>query len=150
VPVPKASNSSSLSLIVRRTIRASPERLFAAWTEAERLVSWWGPANVACPAAEIDLRVGGRYRIANTMPDGSTLWIAGEFLQIERPRLLVYSWRLEPEDTATERVTVRFESRGDATDVIVSHEHIADATTRDQHRLGWEGCLDGLQAYCAD
>jgi uncharacterized protein YndB with AHSA1/START domain len=148
--VPKAHSSSSLSLIVRRTIRASPERLFAAWTEAERLTAWWGPANVACPAAEIDLRVGGRYRIANTMPDGGTLWIAGEFLQIERPRLLVYSWRLEPSDTATERVTVRFESRGDATDVIVSHEHIADAAIRDQHGKGWEGCLDGLAAYIAD
>jgi uncharacterized protein YndB with AHSA1/START domain len=138
----------SVNLIVRRTIRASPERLFAAWTEPERIKTWWGPAHISCPAAEIDLRVGGRYRIANRMPDGSLLWIAGEFLRIEPPQMLVYSWRIEPDEHATERVTVRFEARGADTEVVVSHEHIADEKIRDQHAQGWEGCLDGLAQYC--
>jgi uncharacterized protein YndB with AHSA1/START domain len=65
--------SENLSLIVRRTIAATPARLFDAWTTPELLTQWWGPANVTCPAAEVDLRVGGQYRIANQMPDGSVL-----------------------------------------------------------------------------
>jgi uncharacterized protein YndB with AHSA1/START domain len=140
-------NSATVNLIVRRTIRAKAERLFAAWTEPDQIKAWWGPANVSCSAAEIDLQVGGSYRIANKMPDGKVLWITGEFLRIEPPRVLVYSWRLEPGGNATERVTVRFDPRGDATDVIVLHEQIADATVRDRHEQGWHGCLDGLAEH---
>jgi uncharacterized protein YndB with AHSA1/START domain len=136
-----------MNLIVRRTIHAGAEQLFAAWTEPGRIMEWWGPANVSCPAAEIDLRVGGRYRIANKMPDGGVEWITGEFLRIEPPQVLVFTWRLESGGDATERVTVRFEARGDKTDVVVLHEQILDAGTRDRHEHGWHGCLDGLARY---
>lgn len=141
--------SGSTSLVVRRTIRAGADFLFAAWTEPDRLRKWWGPGRVVCDAAEIDLRVGGRYRIANRMPDGSVIWILGEFERIERPRRLVYTWRVEPapESASAERVTVRFEPRDGATEVIVVHELIPDAATRDRHHAGWEGCLDKLSAY---
>jgi uncharacterized protein YndB with AHSA1/START domain len=50
---------SLLDLVVRRTIRASAERLFAAWTELEHFLDWWGPASVDCVLFEIDLQVGG-------------------------------------------------------------------------------------------
>jgi uncharacterized protein YndB with AHSA1/START domain len=80
-----------LTLVVRRTIGASPERVFDAWTKPERLRLWWGPRDVTCTAAEVDLRVGGRYRIANQFPDGRVVWISGQFECIEPPRLLVYS-----------------------------------------------------------
>jgi len=61
-----------LTLVVRRTIGASPERVFDAWTKPERLRLWWGPRGVTCTAAEVDLRVGGRYRIANQFPGAIT------------------------------------------------------------------------------
>ena len=53
--------------------------MFAAWTTPELLRQWWGPTGVRCIAAEIDLRVGGTYRIGNEIPDGSVIWISGEF-----------------------------------------------------------------------
>ncbi|MCP4383456.1 MAG: SRPBCC domain-containing protein [Hyphomicrobiales bacterium] len=43
--------------------------------------------------------------------------------------------------------TVRFDSRGSATEVVVRHERIRDPETLRTHGLGWEGCLDGLKAY---
>jgi uncharacterized protein YndB with AHSA1/START domain len=133
-------------LVVRRTIRAPRERVFAAWTEAEHLIAWWGPnAAVTCPSAEIDLRVGGRYRIANRFPDGRLLWIVGEFEVIDPPSRLVFSWQLGSD--RAERVSVEFEAHGAATEVIVTHERIADAATRTGHEQGWVGCLDGLARY---
>jgi uncharacterized protein YndB with AHSA1/START domain len=148
---------SGLTLLVRRTIRATPERLFAAWTEPAQLRRWWGPAHVACAAAEIDLRVGGRYRLANQFPDGSVWWIGGTFETVTPPYLLVYSWELSageiapggspPPAQAAERVTVRFEPRGGATELVVMHERIADAAARSGHRQGWLGCLDGLVEF---
>ncbi len=138
-----------ITLIVRKTIPATPERLFAAWTEPDQLRKWWGPEGVQCIDPEVDLRVGGSYRIGNRLPDGKTLWITGEFEVIEPPRRLTYTWRLEGISETAERVTVRFEKRGEATEVIVTHERIANEALRDQHQHGWQGCLDGLAEYLA-
>lgn len=138
------TDAGAVMLIVRRTIAASAEELFAAWTTPAQLLRWWGPAPVVCTEAAIDLRVGGSYRLANRFPDGSVTWISGVFERIERPHALVYSWRIEPAPMALERVHVRFVPQGDATEIVIVHERIADAATREQHRKGWEGCLDRL------
>jgi uncharacterized protein YndB with AHSA1/START domain len=140
-------SSDSVTLEVRRTIAATPERLFSAWTDPKQLMSWWGPVGVACIGADVDLRAGGRYRIGNRLPDGKEIWIRGIFEVVERPRLLTYSWALEGIQTEAERVTVRFEARGSATEVIVTHERIASRALREQHAHGWNGCLDGLAEY---
>lgn len=139
------ANAQLLTLIVRRTIRGSPDFLFDAWTGPELLVRWWGPEHVTCPAAEVDLRVGGRYRIANRFSDGEIVWIDGEFEVIDPPRCLVYTWRLG-NDPDIERVTVRFISRDGATEVVICHERVASEARRDAHQAGWEGCLNGLAA----
>lgn len=136
-----------VTLIVRKTIRANAERLFAAWTTAEALKQWWGPQGVKCIGAEVDLKKGGRYRIGNQFPDGKILWISGEFEVIEAPRKLVYSWRIEPDTANVERVTVQFEAQGENTEVIVTHERIASEELRDMHQQGWVGCLEGLARF---
>jgi uncharacterized protein YndB with AHSA1/START domain len=134
-------------LIVRRSIRASPERIFDVWTQPKHLKLWWGPKSVECIDAEVDLRVGGRYQIVNQFPDGKILWISGEFEAIERPHRLVYTWRVGAEAAAAERVTITFEARGEETEVIVMHERIPTEAMRDMHEQGWVGCLDGLVDY---
>jgi uncharacterized protein YndB with AHSA1/START domain len=142
------SHSQASNLAVRKIIQATPEKLFTAWTQPEQLKRWWGPASVICVDAEVDLRIGGRYRIGNKLPDGTILWITGEFQVIEPPHKLVYTWRIGPESQPAELVTVFFESRpAGATEVIVVHERIPDKTARDTHEQGWVGCLDGLAKY---
>ena len=130
-----------MTLVVKRTIKATPARLCDAWTTPDQLLKWWGPRPVTCSAAEVDLRIGGQYRIGNRLPDGREVFISGVFEQIEVPHLLVYSWTMGSE---TSRVTVRFQPRGAATEVIVEHENIPDEETRKSHEAGWNGCLDGL------
>ena len=135
------------ALVVRRSIRASPERIFDAWTQPRHLKQWWGPESVECIDAEVDLRVGGRYRIANQFPDGTILWINGMFEAIERPYKLVYTWRVGDAEAPAERVTVTFEARGEETEVVVAHERIPTEAARVMHERGWVGCLDGLVDY---
>jgi uncharacterized protein YndB with AHSA1/START domain len=146
-PPPTPADAAVATLFVRRRIQAPPEMLFAAWTEPAQLLRWWGPEGVACADAQVDLRAGGAYRIANRMPDGSLIWICGVFEAIEAPVRLVYSWRLEGSAGPAERVTVEFVRDGEATEVVVKHERIADAAARASHERGWEGCLDGLMRH---
>lgn len=135
------------ALIVRKVVPAAPSRLFDLWTTPEHLKAWWGPESVVCTGAEIDLRVGGRYRISNEFSDGTTLWIVGEFEVIAPPHLLVYTWQLEPGRVQSERVTVKFEPHAAGTEVVVIHERIADDAARRSHTSGWVGCLENLAKF---
>jgi uncharacterized protein YndB with AHSA1/START domain len=139
----------TLRLEVRRKILATQARVFAAWTDPAQLQRWWGPVGVTCSLAEVDLRPGGRYRLVNELADGGTIVIVGEFLEVVAPERLVYSWRMEGDDGPVERVTVRFEPCGDATEIVVVHERIRDLATQRGHEAGWHGCLDGLEAHVA-
>ncbi len=134
-------------LVVRRRIAASAERLFEAWTTPAQLTAWWGPRGVRCVHADVDARIGGAYRIENALPDGRTLFISGEFLAVEPPRRLVYTWSIEPGSAEPELVTVRFEPCGEETEVVVLHERIASEAARKGHKEGWEGCLEGLAEH---
>jgi uncharacterized protein YndB with AHSA1/START domain len=137
--------TEGIVLVVRRTIRADVRTVFEAWTRPEHLRAWWGPRPVTCAGAEVDLRVGGHYRILNALPDGSEVAIEGEFREIDAPRKLVYTWRLDAGPEGFSLVTVRFEPRDGATDVSIVHEQIASQPIRESHEKGWIGCLDGLE-----
>ncbi len=135
-------------LCVSRVIRAAPDRVFAAWTDPEQLVLWWGPPGVECTLAHLDGRVGGKYRIENTLPDGNVVVIHGEFLTWEPPRALSYTWWVTPgQQKSEERVSVHFDATTEGTRVSIVHERIQDAPTRASHEAGWEGCLEGLERH---
>jgi uncharacterized protein YndB with AHSA1/START domain len=102
---------------------------------------------VKCVGAEIDLRVGGTYQIANLFPDGSTVSIVGVFEIVEAPRRLRFSWQLGSQQAESEQVTVTFEPSGAFTEVMVVHERITSVAMREGHARGWNGCLAGLARY---
>lgn len=145
MPDKRAGKFESLHML--KTIPASPERVFEAWTDPEQLKQWWGPKDVRCVSAEVELRVGGQYRIANELPDGTVLWIGGEFEVIEKPNLLIYTWIVETENPSKERVSVRFKQHEIGTEIVLTHDLISSAVLSDQHRAGWSGCLHGLIDY---
>jgi uncharacterized protein YndB with AHSA1/START domain len=141
--------ASGIALVARRTVRARVERVFAAWTEPEQLRAWWGPRPVTCSDAEVDLRVGGRFRIVNALPGGRTVTIHGEFRVVEPPSKLVYTWLMDDGARESSLVTVTFAPRGEGTEVVVVHEEIPTQPVRDSHESGWRGCLDGLERHFA-
>lgn len=140
-------SEENTTLVISKIIPASAERLFAAWTEPEQLQQWWGPESVTCIEAEVDLRIGGRYRIGNQFPDGKVVWISGTFRVIDRPRKLVYTWQISA-DAPEELVTVTFRTTNPGEcEVTVTHEHIPNRAIRDRHEQGWIGCLAKLASY---
>jgi uncharacterized protein YndB with AHSA1/START domain len=142
----KKATASEVSLEIRRTFPASRERVFRAWTRPEELNQWSAPGP-ATPTTEVDLRVGGRYRIVMRGPDGTTHIVGGVYRVVEPPSRLVYTWKWEGNPEAVESlVTVEFQERRKSTDVVLRHEGLRDPADRDRHQEGWTGCLDKLSA----
>ena len=137
------------SLNLRRAIRAPRERVFAAWTTPELLMQWWGPDNVTCPEAEVDLREGGTYRLANLDADGTIVWISGNFQEVRPPEELIYTWRVSLAPTESTLVRVQFLPHAAGTEIVLTHDRFAEAAVRDMHVAGWEGCIDKLEALLA-
>ena len=116
--ITKPNNETSLRL--QRTYDAPAEDVFDAWTNPEVLRRWWA-VNAAgiTPIAEVDLRVGGRYRISMEDPESGKKYTAGgEYREVSRPNRLVYSWQWEQEDGELghlSTVAVDFRAEGEQT-----------------------------------
>jgi uncharacterized protein YndB with AHSA1/START domain len=137
------------ALTISRVIRAPRAKVFAAWTEPDLLTQWWGPGPTTCPEAHVDLREGGSYRLANRDQDGSIVWISGTFERVRAPDELVYTWTIG-DGGAPSLVTVEFRPHTDGTEIVLTHERIASEPVREMHLMGWNGCLDKLEAMFAN
>lgn len=140
------TGATGLRLVTRRLITASPERLFEAWTSPALLCQWWGPPGGRCTNAVVEPVAGGSYRLDNTLADGSTVVISGQFTLIDAPRKLAYTWQVRPGPDRSELVTVTFDARDAGTEVTVEHVQIPDEHSRTGHAAGWAACLDRLAA----
>jgi uncharacterized protein YndB with AHSA1/START domain len=143
---------AGIGVELRRRFRADPEHVFRAWTEPAALRRWWCPPGWVAAEIEIDLRIGGRYRIAMTRRGaGETVAVIGEFLEVAVPRRLVYTWRWEgafPEMSETV-VTVELEGTGGETLLTIRHDNFGDLATRHQHRSGWIAACSRLDRLVA-
>ena len=136
------TSATTHSLRLTQTIRADAERLFRAWTDPNELRHWWRMEGEGWSFAEasIDLRVGGRYRLGMTSPDGKTHVAVGQYVEVERPARLAFTWDWEePAARVGETlVTVEFKpAAGDKTEVVLTHERFAEAERMASHERGW-------------
>lgn len=97
-------------------------------------------------AVDIDLRVGGSYSIRIRETEGHTL-VTGEFLYVEAPEQLVYTWKLEGPDLQSGENVVRvsFRDQDGRTEVVLSHGPFLDPRVQEAHRGGWITCLEALE-----
>jgi uncharacterized protein YndB with AHSA1/START domain len=142
------STDTGTSLRVTRGIKADPVTVFDAWTQADQLKRWSCPEGMTVGDAEVDLRVGGRYRIVMKNDEGSTHTAYGVYREIERPRRLVYTWSWEEDEDrgiGETLVTVEFTDLGGSTEVALTHELFPDAEAKASHEKGWTSCLNRLE-----
>ncbi len=130
----------------KRLLNASPERVFSLWTEPASIRQWFGGLQTEVQDVSFDLRPGGQYSIqVNTEQGAST--ITGEFLEVEEPARLVYTWELEsPQGTMpSTTVEVEFRGRDGQTEVVLSHGPFLDPEVKVFHGDGWQACFEGLE-----
>jgi uncharacterized protein YndB with AHSA1/START domain len=138
-------------LELRRRVAAPRDRIFAALTGPADIATWWGPLGFTTPEIELDLQVGGRYRFTMQPPDGDSFHVSGEFVAIDPPSRLAYTFRWDeptPDDRETV-VTVTLEAVGDAAELIVRQGDFATEERLELHRGGWTDSLGKLSALIA-
>lgn len=136
--------TSALKLI--RTVAASPEAAFEAWTAKERLECWVCPNPDARVEVEVDLRAGGRYTI-RMHADGGPYTAFGTYREVDPPNRLVYTWdwKEEPHAMGVDTlVTVEFVPVEGGTDIRLTHEGFPAPAVREGHGEGWTMSLERL------
>ena len=135
-------------LRMERVISGAIDRVFDAWLDPDSLKKWMRPGpGMTVPRVTVDARVGGKYLIVMANPDRE-IPHHGEYEVIDRPKRLVFTWVSEPAGDSL--VTVEFAKVSDTrTRVVLSHEKLPSAQSRDGHRDGWEVILEALDGAFA-
>jgi len=107
----------------------------AAWLDPRSVAEWMQPGDVAQTTVEIDARVGGKFRIVMSHGRGDAdHW--GEYLIIDPPSLLSFTWISANTDLQPSVVTIEFQPNGNGTDLTLTHRRLPASRVED-HREGW-------------
>jgi uncharacterized protein YndB with AHSA1/START domain len=140
--------SPSDTIVQEITIKSPAERIFEALTNPSQRMTWWGAeGRFQVTHMESDLRPGGKWVMRGIGMGRRPFIVAGEYRQIERPRLLVFTWLPDWYENATETlVQWDLEEKDGVTTVRLTHSGLASESSRTSHR-GWPQILGWLQAY---
>jgi uncharacterized protein YndB with AHSA1/START domain len=136
------------SLTLTRRYRVAPEKVWRAWTDPEAVKKWWGPGNEPVSLAELDVRVGGRFRVVFGGSDGKAHDSQGVYQEVIPNRKLVFTWtwaNSTPERESLVTVTLRPAAGG--TELVFRHEQFFDEAVRDAHEQGWSGAFAKLERF---
>lgn len=144
----------STTLQIIRTYKAQREKVWNAWTNPEALKKWFGPSDeFTVLLAEVDLGIGGTYRLQMKAPNGEVHTAVGTYKEVNAHEKLVFTWSWEegggcgdakagpPIDTL---VTLEFRVKGNESEMILTHDRFPNVEARDKHQEGWSGCLARL------
>ena len=155
--------------VISRVFDARRERVWAAWTEPERLRRWFSPKGFTVLAAKMDLRPGGTYHYGMRMADGREMWGKWLIREVAAPERLVFVDTFSDERGGLTRhpfapdwpqqmlSTITFVEQGGRTTVTIRWEPL-DATEvelktfdsgRGSMKQGWTGTFEQLVAYLA-
>ena len=164
-----ANPASGFEFVIRRVFDAPLKRVWAAWTDAERLAKWWGPKDFDIVSVTLDLRPGGKCHYLLRSPDGQDIWGKFVFREIVPEQKLVFIVAFSDEAGGITRhplhegwplqilSTVTFAERDGKTTITVrwvpyeatdAEREIFEAGN-DSMQAGWTGTFDRLEAYLA-
>ena len=135
-------------LSIRRSFGVAPEKVWRAWTDPKALSQWFGPARPASvTAVEIELCVGGRYRIAFDTPDGDAHEVSGVYQEVVPHRRLVFTWAWKSTPERVSRVSIDLRPLAEGTELSFVHDRFFDDKARVDHERGWQPCLENLDDF---
>jgi len=137
------------SVTIVRRIKAPPARIWAAITQADLMLRWWGPDAGPTLSVVADVRPGGRFSVVFRLMSGEEHNPTGIYREVVPEKKLVFTWDLPGAEPAS-LVTFRLEPFDGGTELTLTHEHLPDEEARDSHERGWNGLLDKLPPFLGD
>lgn len=129
------------------SIKAPPEKIFDAWLNPDLAGRFLAAGSTHVESIKIDAREGGAFRIG--MKDETIHDHHGNYVLIDRPRRLVFTWVSKGTEGRLTMVEVRFTPEGDGTRVELRHDGLLNEERERQHATGWGTILDKLAALFA-
>jgi uncharacterized protein YndB with AHSA1/START domain len=125
-----------------RHFDASPERVFDAWLDPSTAGKWlFATPSGQMMRVEIDARVGGKFLLVRR--DGDDVDHVGEYLEIDRPRRLVFTFKVPKYSPDSTKVIIDIAPAGKGCDLTLTHEGVLPEWL-DRTRQGWTMILDSL------
>lgn len=140
-----------IELQLKRKLPFPREMVFEAWLNKEHLLKWMGPTeDINLGFIEIDPQPKGKYRFGfdDKGCSDERSYVHGEYLEIQQPEKLVFTWIWEPplpEAGVVTIVTIAFFEIETGTEMVLSHQKFMDEASCERHRAGWMGTLDKMQ-----
>jgi uncharacterized protein YndB with AHSA1/START domain len=130
-------------------IAAIPDRVFHTLTDPTELAAFWGSDDMYRTSDwKVDLRPGGKWSALARGADGTTMTVDGEYLEVDPPRRLVFTWRPSWDDYAVTTVRYDIEPTATGTRLRVTHTGFGD---RDMAAAGtgegWKRVLEWLAEH---
>ena len=137
-----ADNSVSL----HKVLKASPEKVFRAFTEANAMAAWLPPYGFLCTVHELDVKVGGKYRMSfQNFSTGNGHSFGGEYLEIRTNEFIKNTDRFDDPNLPGEMITsVWLKKVSVGTEIKILQENIPPAIPVEMCYLGWQDSLDKL------
>ena len=131
------------TISVTHQFRASAERVFDAWLKPEIAGKWLFATDTGTMVrAEVDARVGGRFNFTDRR-DGEDIEHVGEYLEIERPRKLVFTFGVPRFSNEMTRVTIEIAPLASGCTLTLIHEGVLPEYL-ERSKGGWTMLLDKL------
>ena len=139
------THDSLATVRITRHIDASPERVFDAWLEPEKIRLWMLPSSEAVIRAEVDARVGGAFSFV-VRRKGEEIDHRGEYLEMKRPLRLVFTWGVPQFSNDSTIVALDFAASGTGgagTDVTLTQSKVIPGFESKVEK-GWNTILDAF------
>ena len=131
---------------LHRVLRASPERVYRAFLDADAMVKWLPPNGFTAKVHEMDARVGGTYRMSFTnFSTGKAHAFGGEYLELTPHERIRYSDRFDDPNLPGEmQTTIRLTPVSCGTELNIVQEGVPDVIPAEACYLGWQESLTML------
>lgn len=145
-----SNDANDRTLTLERTFNGPIQLVWDAWTQPEHIAQWWGPKGMETRVLEHNFEVGGNWKYAMTMPDGSDFIADGVYTEIAELKRIFSSANFKPMTEGVE-IQARFEANGDQTNFRFSVVHPTAEYCQQQEKMGftngWGSVFDRLGEF---
>jgi uncharacterized protein YndB with AHSA1/START domain len=138
------------SVTIVRRLNAKPAKVWAAITQPEMMMQWWGPDAGPTVSVVADVRPGGCFSVVFRLLNGEEHNPTGIYQEVVPEKLLTFTWDLPGTPERPSLVTFRLEPFDGGTMLTLTHEHLPDDEARASHEQGWNGLLNKLPVFLGD